>query len=1366
MKTGFDLFFRYVFLSCMLFLPTCSHYKNDNPFDVLYPDANYVLKANWKALPAIMYLDTLYTLPCTTSLGRDTFSLLTIDKKDSNFVDMKKIQNVDFYTLAISFKKEHKGSLHILGLRPNGKEKSDSGEILVANQFKPKITVQDTQTVARGAGTVVATISNKVDTIVTVYWRLGSSGTLDTLRDTIRDARIILSINTMASRSRDTLSIWARNSLGNVSDTVRTALFILGYYPVLHFLALPDAISCGDTLHFIVGLDSVGSQFKIIITSDDDQYRDTSAVYNYAGRVTVAMQRQVIDTGTVHLNVQVMDSSRRFISVADSIYVRYILPALYIQQSMEVPINRTQQITVTDQHSVAAKYIWKFSSDGGASETTTVPSIPKTYPVALTDTVSVYGVNNYGYKGEAVTATIIAKQLKYILSTNDVLFPSNVTAGRIDTFGVTVDSSSLLAANVGVYSWRIDSLNITIVNTEGAQLSSIHRKFTDSGAYLVSVIVRDSADDSSNRIEKLVIAHRYAPVCEFLTPIATAATNRSDTLRLRYWDTNPDGTGYIDSVYWDLNGDGKADSVKYRNATLITTFQNAATYKVRAWVKDNDGFVSNADSMQLTVVSSDPYLDTLVQDTVIYIGATLLMKVKFHPGASGVPINSYIWHIFGPDGVLNPTEADTFSHLFVNPGVDTVIVNCVDNLGKAAVTPCKFKVTVKSSLKPVVNGMSPDTVWLNHDTVFTMDVINLKTNVPITAYYVAWTTSDPFIRYTAPSFHYTFSLSGTQHVRLYVVDNQGDTTETTADSVVVRMGRPIVDSMTVNAPLTAIFVLKPQTYTIWAHDTNGVIDSVKVFWGRGDSTRQKITSPLADTFLLADSGKQTLKVVVKDNDGLWSDTLRDTVQVRIGKPRVKSIKADADVYIKERRRYTVSAIDSAGKIDSFFVRINNGNPLRLKDSTFDTAFATSGAWHFKVAAKNDRGMVSDTLGDSIIVKAGKPVVDGLAPRKVWVNDDTLFTVAAHDTIGTVDSVMVDWGDQTGLFRNARADTIRHKYAVAQAGIKTIKIVVKDNDGVYSDTARFADTIRLGRPAMTALTADTPTARIFINDSIPFRVSAFDTNGIVDSMSIDNGTGTFGPFVKMTGKFMRMFAKTDTGQKTVRARVKDNDGILSDTASLSFIVRLGSPVLTRVLNNDSMLWVSDTLVCPFIPSTHTATVAVDPFDTNGAVVLFSWDISNGGYTETNHSPIFSSFGGTTDGHYLLKVTGKDDDSLTSNTLQFYFSPHQPPPPIISNCDQVSGGRKLSWSGKDPVDSNATSYKIVIKKGAELAPGDENNSAYIVQTFKAGSQYASGAPNFDFSFTYTPPSSGTYYYQIIARNSRFQMSRCAGLPNFFY
>ncbi|HAJ79679.1 MAG TPA: hypothetical protein DCO75_07895, partial [Fibrobacteres bacterium] len=85
----------------------------------------------------------------------------------------------------------------------------------------------------------------------------------------------------------------------------------------------------------------------------------------------------------------------------------------------------------------------------------------------------------------------------------------------------------------------------------------------------------------------------------------------------------------------------------------------------------------------------------------------------------------------------------------------------------------------------------------------------------------------------------------------------------------------------------------------------------------------------------------------------------------------------------------------------------------------------------------------------------------------------------------------------------------------------------------------------------------------------------------------------------------------------------------------------------------------------------------------------------------------------------------------------------------------------------IDSNATLYKVLIKKGNSITTEDETNPTYIIQDFTAGSLCTSGSPSFDYSLTFTPnQGSGSYYWLVIAKNSRGQQSRNSGTPSFQY
>jgi len=103
---------------------------------------------------------------------------------------------------------------------------------------------------------------------------------------------------------------------------------------------------------------------------------------------------------------------------------------------------------------------------------------------------------------------------------------------------------------------------------------------------------------------------------------------------------------------------------------------------------------------------------------------------------------------------------------------------------------------------------------------------------------------------------------------------------------------------------------------------------------------------------------------------------------------------------------------------------------------------------------------------------------------------------------------------------------------------------------------------------------------------------------------------------------------------------------------------------------------------------------------------------------------------------------------------------PPTPVVTS-DAITGGRKISWSGKDARDGNGTLYKIIVKKGA-----NPDESVDIISDFKPGSQYASGAPAFDFSYNYTPTGgTGIYYYQVLSKDARGSIAR-SGISVFSY
>jgi hypothetical protein len=167
------------------------------------------------------------------------------------------------------------------------------------------------------------------------------------------------------------------------------------------------------------------------------------------------------------------------------------------------------------------------------------------------------------------------------------------------------------------------------------------------------------------------------------------------------------------------------------------------------------------------------------------------------------------------------------------------------------------------------------------------------------------------------------------------------------------------------------------------------------------------------------------------------------------------------------------------------------------------------------------------------------------------------------------------------------------------------------------------------------------------------------------------------------------------------------------------------------------------------------VHINHFDTNGTIVKYYWNSSNSiaGATVTTTDTIMPVFTSMTP--FNLFIFGRDNDSLLSaSTGSYVVFPDSAPRPITATSDPITGGRKLSWSGLDAKDSLTTEFRILVKKGSQ--PDTSANSPDVVKDWTPASDavfaYTPANTN-PFTLTYTPTGgTGTYYYQIIARDKR--------------
>ena len=395
------------------------------------------------------------------------------------------------------------------------------------------------------------------------------------------------------------------------------------------------------------------------------------------------------------------------------------------------------------------------------------------------------------------------------------------------------------------------------------------------------------------------------------------------------------------------------------------------------------------------------------------------------------------------------------------------------------------------------------------------------------------------------------------------------------------------------------------------------------------------------------SGLKHITYFVVDGNGTRSDTVNKTVLVRLGAPTIRSITLDSassKIFINDSLHFTVQGFDTNGVIDSMkvswmgdtnFSTVNK--TIQSNTSVFANAFATSGAKQIRFRVYDNDGLSADTV-IPIFVRQGKPVISSVTTdvplAGIFRDKPVNFTVNGQDTNGNIVSLKVAWNGDTAFSPaiSATANSGVFNNTFTAAGTKTVRFRVYDNDGLSADTT-ISFPVHQGKPVVTSITPD---SIIFINDSRKFTIATFDSNGTVDSIKIDNGSGTFGLFVKTTGNLdtlKRAFGRLEAGTRIVRAIAKDNDGLLSDTARDTVTVRLGTPVIDS-MQVPATIWIND-----------TNTYQIAAHDTNGTIVKYYFDWTNSG-TWQDSGTSASKLGGhfKTAGADSIRFGVMDNDTL--------------------------------------------------------------------------------------------------------------------------
>jgi hypothetical protein len=1342
---------RVVAASVVLVLLFCIQVKKNNPLLPEY-QGDYRLTISWNSLASdTLEMDTTYRVPCT--IGVDTFAGFSAADAQKQFLDTAALSRSTNDTIVLYFTKEFSDTLTILGMQPNGKTVAVRHRLAVKNPKRPFVTVPATSEIGKGPNYIDVEIRNRDKTSVRVYWKLKSAAAWDSLSQPFTPGTVQLPVTETLPSGWDTLFVWSKNVIGGEkSDTARCALNIIGISPRVTAISIPDTVQCGDTLvaNVTLGDTSVTSLFTVVIKAKNGTYADTSLAYSYqSSHVQVRMKKPVTDTSALRCSLYVADSSRvRSKSFCDTVFVKHTTVVLGLDTVVQAGLGENTTISLVDSFGTCRKFVWTF----GASkpETTLVNKIVRKFIDTTGIRVSVFGVDRFGYRGEAVSARIVVRPFEYSLAGVAGSFPETIIAKHRATWKVAVNNPAKLSANGGAYYWKLVAGGVEI-DTSGTLLDSFSATVADSVLTTISVQVKDTLDGSSPLQSSAVLVRIFKPTFKFEKENDVTRISKLLELKAHCFDSNPDGA--IDSVFWDTNNDGKID-IENRDSTIFVSSAEATTLTVVGYARDNDGNYSAPDTMHIEVRSDRPSFNKPANDTIVYINSRVTLQVSAVSGVSNVPITTYFWSLRGAVTFDAVTTGPSYERAFSTEGRCTVTVTCRDADSLMSENADTFVVTVSRG-NPAVFWIKPDSAWIFDTVTYTVGAREINPNGRLDSFFVQWEPGGAFEARKDSLFRHCYGTAGTKRLALVAKDNFGFPSDTAHDSVIVNLSRSVVDSIRADS---TVFVLDARTYTVYSHATHGTTDSCRVFWNGASSSAQK-TGVFTHVYGTGEAGVRAIKSVVLNGGGVWSDTFTQNVTVRLGKPVVTGIAVDTakdSIFINDLRTFTITASDTNGTVDSIMVDSGNGafgawHRMPAGPFSFSRAFSRqeAGSRTIRAIVKDNDGIASDTFLYSFMARLGRPRMLGITKDSaaVFIRDPVTYTLSASDTNGVIKDWYLAWDSIDG-FRQVPGGKVQT--AFLNPGVRSVRAYAIDDDSLSSDTLTWQLVVRQGSPVVDSVRIDTSGNNIFVKDMRTYRVFCRDTNGSVrmiyaawnngaspdDSVSVNIAGGGF-------GTISHAYDTSLAGGTVVRFWVRDNDSVWSTAKDTAIAVRLGAPLLwgdAPAATGDTVWTIIDN------GAGKPYRVRVSHYDTNGTIGKYYWneaDSTLGRQTATdtimrNFSVLEINRG------FPMWIYGRDDDGLTRGGKFIVFADSAPPAPVFLNPPLGDmTGLTLRWINDDVKDKDETYFQIMIGYGAGALP------TTILQPYKQGKDHIRSGSEYRFTFT---PSSPSFSIKIVAKDAR--------------
>lgn len=554
------------------------------------------------------------------------------------------------------------------------------------------------------------------------------------------------------------------------------------------------------------------------------------------------------------------------------------------------------------------------------------------------------------------------------------------------------------------------------------------KTYENPGTYPVTLLVTDeSGSDRGQDADRIAVIVKEGPIANAGEDM-TVCVNQS----VRFdGSASTDADGSVNSYEWTF-GDGSRSSGVSPVKTFDRTGRQVVTLTITG---DALGQCSpiDTDTLEVTVLAARS-LAIAAPDRAPAGETVRFNAVLGDEGDAGEP-TGFEWQ-FSDGGTANGESVD---YTFDKPGVYTALLVTTLEGGEkdCGALEARRKIIVNGAPEPLINA--PESIAIGAEIRFDASD-SFDADGVITRY--GWDFGDGTTTEGVAPVH-RFKSPGTYTVTLGVIDDAevANSLATTSQTIVVN---PVP-----RADLKAPAPYCPGELIPWR---TSVADGTTVRWEFGDGTELDGASV---SHAFERPGLYPVSVLTDDGKGLANSRHREEVYARINAAPRADAGPDRVVCPGDDVRFTASAYDPDGEVQSVMWRFSDG--VELKGAEVSRSFEAAGPVTATLEVTDNSGSTCSTDTDSAMVLVNAPpTVDAGPDRETPVgaaHDVLRFDASsARDPDGQGVRLAWDFGDQT----NSTGAIVRHRYA--NPGEYLVTVTASDSTGLACGVARDTATV--------------------------------------------------------------------------------------------------------------------------------------------------------------------------------------------------------------------------------------------------------------------------------------------------------------------